>query len=177
VNEKKVSMTSIDFHAPLRRRLGDIRFDVIFLIASFGVCLDPDAAWALQSHGSPEGLYTHQLAHALFALSMVGLAYWLEVNRFTEKRGWRLIQISCLLFFLWNVVAFCGHFVEVRIPSDLIEGHGTGWGQRLIAGGGSYAVFYYFLKMDHLVCVPAILCLFLGIRNLYKQTLLKAAEK
>jgi hypothetical protein len=36
-------------------------------------------------------------------------------------------------------------------------------------------VFYYFLKMDHLVCVPAILCLFLGIRNLYKQTLLKAA--
>ena len=155
--------------------LGSFRFGMILLTASLGICLDPVQAFALQSHGPPEGYYTHQLAHVLFALSMVGLAYWLEVNRFTKERGWRLIQISCLLFFLWNLVALSGHFVEVRIPPDLIEGHGTGWGQRLLAGGGSYAVFYYFLKMDHLVCVPAILCLFLGIRNLYKQTLLKTA--
>ena len=156
--------------------LGNFRLGIILGTASLGICLDPVQAFALQSHGPPEGYYTHQLAHILFALSMVGLAYWLEVNRFTKERGWRLIQISCLLFFLWNLVALSGHFVEVRIPPDFIEGHGTGWGQRLLAGGGSYAVFYYFLKMDHLVCVPAIFCLFLGIRNLYKQTLLKAAE-
>lgn len=168
-------MIRFDALAALQRPWGSYRYGVILSIASAAVCLDPVQAWALQSHGPPEGYYVHQMAHALFALSMVGLAYWLEVNRFTRERGWRLIQMSCLLFFLWNLVAFSGHFVEVRIPPDLIEGHGTGWGQRLLAGGGSYAVFYYFLKMDHLVCVPAILCLFLGIRNLYKQTLLKTA--
>ena len=155
--------------------LGSFRFGMILLTASLGICLDPVQAWALQSHGPPEGLYAHQLAHILFALSMAFLAYWLEVNHFTKEAGWRLIQFSCLLFFLWNLVAFSGHFVEVRIPPDLIEGHGIGWDQRLIAGGGSYGVFYYFLKMDHLVCVPAIFCLFLGIRNLYKRTSLKEA--
>lgn len=162
--------------AVLSRPLSSLRFAAMLLIAGVGVGLDPDEAWALQSHGPPEGLYAHQMAHVLFAISMAVLAYWLEANRFTEERGWRLIQLSCLLFFLWNLVALAGHFVEVRIPPDLIEGQGSGWDQRLLAGGGSYALFYYFLKMDHFVCVPAILCLFFGIRNLYKQTLMKAAQ-
>jgi hypothetical protein len=30
---------------------------------------------------------------------------------------------------------------------------------------------YYALKLDHLVSVPAMICLFLGIRSLYKDAL------
>ncbi len=139
-------------------------------------CLCPDTAWAFQTHGAPEGLIAHQLAHVLFALSMGVLAYWLESNRFIEARGWRLIQISCLLFLLWNVVAFTGHFVEIKLPPDMILGPKGSWNQRLLAGGGTVAAAYYSLKLDHLVCVPAIVCLFLGIRSLYVQTMTEGAR-
>jgi hypothetical protein len=166
----------IDLFAAFLKSMSNFRFAAILLIAGVGVLLDPVKAWALQSHGPPEGLYAHQMAHLLFAISMVVLAYWLETNGFTRERGWRLIQLSFLLFFLWNLVAFSGHFVEIRIPPGLIEGQQGGWDQRLQVGYDSFTVAYYFLKMDHLVAVPAILCLFLGIRNLYKQTLMKVAR-
>lgn len=174
--QDKVSMTRIDSLEAQSKILSNVGACAILLIACLVVCLAPDKAWALQIHSSPEGLYVHQLAHILFALSMAVLAYWLEINRFTEERGWRLIQISCLLFFLWNLVAFTGHYVEVRIPPDLIEGKVGFWDQKLVIEGDSFTLAYYFLKLDHLVCVPAILCLFFGIRNLYKQTLMAAAR-
>ncbi|MDD3472426.1 MAG: hypothetical protein PHS86_06560 [Syntrophaceae bacterium] len=137
--------------------------------------LTPEPVYALQSHGEPEGLFAHQIAHILFSVSMIFLAYWLKSNNFTRERGWRLIQISCILFFIWNLVAFCGHYVEVKLPSKLIEGTGSGWDQALLLSGSPYSLYYYFLKMDHLICVPALACLFLGLRNLYKKTLMKVA--
>ncbi|MFA6222350.1 MAG: hypothetical protein WC647_08540 [Desulfomonilaceae bacterium] len=155
---------------------GSFGSGAIALITGFVVFLAPDTAWALQSHGPPEGLYAHQMAHILLAISMAVLAYWLEINSYTKERGWRLIQLSFLLFLLWNLVAFSGHFVEIRITPDLIEGQRGGWDQRIIIEGDFLTLAYYFLKLDHLVAVPAILCLFLGIRNLYKQTLIKVVR-
>ena len=165
----------VSTRTPLRI-LGHHRIEGVFLLAFAGIWLTPNAAWALQSHGPPEGLFAHQLAHAFFSLSMGILAYWLESHRFTQERGWRLIQVSCLLFLLWNVVAFTGHFVEGRLSPDLIVGQKGSWNQRLLAGGEPYATLYYFLKLDHFVCVPAILCLLLGIRDLYKKTLREATQ-
>ena len=170
-------MTRVDSLEAKSKILSKIGACAIVLIACFLVCLAPDKAWALQIHSSPEGLYVHQLAHILFAFSMAVLAYWLEINRFVEERGWRLIQISCLLFLLWNLVAFTGHYVEVRIPSNLIEGQAGSWNQKILIEGDSFTLVYYFLKLDHLVCVPAILCLFFGIRHLYKRTLIAARDK
>jgi hypothetical protein len=170
-------MTRIDSLEAQSKVLSNVGACAIVLIACFVVCLAPDKAWALQIHNSPEGLYVHQLAHILFAFSMAVLAYWLEINHFTEERGWRLIQISCLLFLLWNLVAFTGHYVEVMIPPDLIEGRAGSWNQKIMIEGDSIAVVYYFLKLDHLVCVPAILCLFFGIRDLYKRTLIAVRDK
>ncbi len=115
-------MTPVDSPEAQSKLLSNVGAYAIFLIACFVVCLAPDKVWALQVHSSPEGLYVHQLAHILFAFSMAVLAYWLEINRFVDERGWRLIQISCLLFLLWNLVAFTGHYVEVKIPPNLIEG-------------------------------------------------------
>jgi hypothetical protein len=152
--------------------------NIVFVTLITGVLwLCPEPARALQSHGAPEGLITHQLAHVLFAVSMGVLAYWLSSNRFTRQRGWRLIQISCLLFLLWNLVAFSGHVVEGMLPPDLILGPKGSWNQRLITEHGLTAPAYYSLKLDHLVCVPAILCLFLGIRSLYLQTLKEARRQ
>jgi hypothetical protein len=170
-------MTRVDSLEAQSKIFSNIGACAIVLIACCLVCLAPDKAWALQIHSSPEGLYVHQLAHILFAFSMAVLAYWLEINRFVEERGWRLIQISCLLFLLWNLVAFTGHYVEVRIPPNMIEGRAGSWNQKIMIQGDSLTVVYYFLKLDHLVCVPAILCLFFGIRDLYKRTLIAARDK
>lgn len=148
----------------------------LFLFVFSGMSLLPESAWALQTHGAPEGLITHQLAHVLFALSMGVLAYWLESNHFIRARGWRLIQLSCVLFLIWNLVAFSGHFAEGLLPPDLILGPKGSWNQQLLMDGGSTAMAYYSLKLDHLVCVPAIVCLFFGIRSLYLQTVTEAAR-
>ena len=170
-------MTRVDSPEAQSKPLSNVGAYAIFLIACFVVCLAPDKVWALQVHSSPEGLYVHQLAHILFAFSMAVLAYWLEINRFVDERGWRLIQISCLLFLLWNLVAFTGHYVEVKIPPNLIEGRVGTWNQKILMEGDPLTLVYYFLKLDHSVCVPAILCLFFGIRDLYKRTLIAARDK
>jgi len=142
-----------------------------FILALTCLLCSPTAATAFQSHPAPEGLYVHQLAHWFFILAMAMLAYWLQVNGFTRERGWRLIQVSCVLLILWNLVAFAGHWVEEMISDAAISGE-PDWTQRIIVES-VWAGLYYALKMDHLVQVPAMLCLLLGIRSLYK----KAVEK
>jgi hypothetical protein len=131
-----------------------------------GHILVPASVWAFQSHPAPEGLYAHQLAHFFFIIAMGFLAYWLEFNRLVLQRGWRLIQTSCLLFLLWNLVAIIGHWVEERIPREVLQGD-PDWTQRIDLTVNSLNYAYYFLKLDHLVCVPAMICLFLGVRALY----------
>ncbi|MBI4965854.1 MAG: hypothetical protein HY913_21430 [Desulfomonile tiedjei] len=138
-----------------------------FFIVWAYLLLGPTVASAFQSHPGPEGLYAHQLAHIFFILAMAFLGYWLQVNGFTRERGWRLIQISCILLILWNIVAFTGHWLEERIPETVVSGE-PDWTQR-IAVNSAWTGLYYALKLDHLVSVPAMLFLLLGIRSLYRQ--------
>jgi len=132
----------------------------------YGVLASP--AHAIQSHPAPEGLYVHQLAHVCFIISMGFLAYWLEVQKFCRKKGWRYIQIAALLFVFWNILAFAGHCVEEKIPRELFVGD-PDWSQRLVAHENMWADLFYVLKLDHLASVPAIICLFVGIRLLYRD--------
>ncbi len=150
------------------RRLTSVRAWGL-VIASAGILCLPDVSWALQVHVAPEGIVAHQLAHMFFAAALALLAYWLEANRFVEEKGWRLIQAACLLLILWNVVAFCGHWAADKVSPDLLVGERGSVTRRLLLEEAPWATLYYFLSMDHLVCVPAIFCLLLGIRTLYKQ--------
>lgn len=149
-----------------KARLG--RTLLLAVLGLAGQALVPTAVFAFQSHPAPEGLYAHQLAHGFFLIAMVFLAYWLEYNNLTLHRGWRLIQAACILFILWNLVALSGHWVEERIPRDDLQGD-PDWTQRIDLAGHSLNYAYYFLKLDHFVCVPAMICLFLGVRSLYKE--------
>ncbi|HOV86987.1 MAG TPA: hypothetical protein PLM79_11530 [Syntrophobacteraceae bacterium] len=155
---------------------GLIRWRTILRSAGFALLLTGIAplfsgpAWAIQSHPAPEGLYAHQLAHFLFIVAMALLSYWLQVNHFTVQRGWRLIQVSCLLFLVWNGVAILGHWSEEMLPAGVLLGN-SDWGQRILFQGNPAAYLYFVLKMDHLVCVPAMACLLLGIRSLYREAL------
>ena len=80
-------------------------------------------AFGLQAHAtSEEGLYSHQLGHLFFILSMVVFAFWLKKTRLVKKKGWRLIQVSCFFFILWNLDAIAGHQVELWISESRFIG-------------------------------------------------------
>jgi hypothetical protein len=98
---------------------------------------------------------------------MVVLAYWLQVNQLVRERGWRLIQISCLLFLLWNIDAFAGHWIASHLPNEIFAGAPGSLSRKVIPGQSVWVLPYFILHFDHFICVPAILCLLLGIRSLY----------
>ena len=122
----------------------------------------PSEGLALQVHTAPEGLYSHQIAHCFFIISMATLAFWLQERRLVEKRGWRHLQISCLLFIVWNIDALVGHVIESHLSAEAFVGEG--WARAMVVDKALMPYLYYVLKMDHIICVPAIFFLFLGLR-------------
>lgn len=141
-------------------------FAVLLCVA--GLLIDPEMASALQEHPAPEGLYAHQFAHAFFIFSMAFLAYWLQQSRLVEKRSWRHIQISSLCFILWNINAMVGHEIGSRLGEDVFVG--SVWSRMLVVERAVAPHLYYLVKMDHLICLPAIIFLFLGLRSLMLES-------
>jgi len=47
-----------------------INITFFFLSTFTWVIIDPDIVLATQTHGTPEGIYVHQMAHLFFILSM-----------------------------------------------------------------------------------------------------------
>jgi len=132
--------------------------------------LVPAAALAVQEHGAPEGLYTHQGAHLFFVASMGLLIYWLRQRLLVREAGWRWIQYAALFFILWNIDAFTAHLLDEQL--DLVDiVPAGGWMVRIDAGNypPALAMLYYAAKLDHLLCVPAMLFLYFGLRRLLKD--------
>ena len=139
-------------------------------IFAWGV-FNPDHALATQSHGAPEGIYAHQIAHFFFMLSMVFFIHWLRNKKLVKETGWRFIQYAAFFLILWNVDAILVHLLNdqlqlvqiLRIDSSHIQ---------LSAGNGSNGLetLFYFAKLDHLFCVPALLFLYAGLRRLLKAS-------
>jgi hypothetical protein len=128
-----------------------------------------DCAGATQIHPAQEGHYVHQIGHFFFIISMGILVYWLRERGLTRTGGWRWIQYSAIFFILWNMDAAAVHYLD---ESDVIQTVKTGgWNHYLRAASGhELAGFLYYLgRMDHLLCVPAIVFLYLGLRKLLKQ--------
>jgi len=126
----------------------------------------PTQVFALQVHPEPEGLYSHQLGHIFFTFSMAVFTFWLQKTRLVENRGWRYIQVSCVIFILWNLDAFSGHMIESRLSEDafLPISHG----QALIVEKAVAPYLFYLLKLDHLFAVPAMVFFLLGLNRLRK---------
>lgn len=132
--------------------------------------LCPEAALAVQEHGAPEGIYLHQGAHLFFVASMGLLIYWLRQRRLVREPGWRYIQYAALLFIIWNLDAFAAHFLDEQ--SDILDMLPAGFGKLRIEIGdypAALAWVYYFAKLDHLLCVPAMLFLYAGLRRLVRD--------
>ncbi|RLC14682.1 MAG: hypothetical protein DRI24_12870 [Deltaproteobacteria bacterium] len=134
-------------------------------------------AWATQKHGQPEGLYVHQMAHIFFIISMGILEFWLRQRNLTNERGWKYLQLAAVLFILWNIDAALVHLMEEHL-NVLGISRIDFWHLKIenTQGQDAISLIYYFLKMDHLLCVPAMFCLYYGLKTILKNTALVDRE-
>jgi len=137
-----------------------------------------DSALATQKHGQPEGLYVHQMAHIFFIISMGSLEFWLRQRNLTKERGWKYIQVAAVLFILWNIDAALVHLMEEHL--DILGiANIDHWHLRIDSSQGynSFTLIYYLLKLDHLLCVPAMWCLYYGLKTILKNTAVVDAKR
>jgi hypothetical protein len=127
-------------------------------------------AHATQGHGGIEGVYAHQMAHIIFIISMGVLIYWLRERKLVQHTGWRFIQYSALFFILWNLDAITVHALDDQfriIDTQTIDI----WSIRIEDpfDHNFLKILYYIAKLDHLLCVPALLFLYQGLKRLIKD--------
>lgn len=135
----------------------------------FALLAGPVPALATQAHGAPEGVVGHQIAHVVFIASMAILIYWLRERRLVEQPGWKYIQYAALFFILWSLDAFFAHLLDEQLQIVQVEKIDF-WRGRIVTRGDTLgiALLYYVLKLDHLLCVPAMLFLYIGLRRLLR---------
>ena len=130
----------------------------------------PVTSYATQAHGAPEGLYTHQLAHFFFIISMGSFIFWLRKSRLTNETGWRYIQYAAIFLVLWNMSAFAAHYMDEQFLLVNVTRLDI-WRIHIIppVSHPTLAMIYYLCKLDHLLCVPALIYLYRGLRRLKKD--------
>lgn len=151
------------------------KINALALFLGIALLLAPDQAWALQSHGATESIYVHQLAH-LFYSAALGYLFWDVGRNAFPGKGWRYLQIFCVLMILWNLVAFSGHWLGFHIAdSDIIRPSGY-FSSQITGPLSAIKLIYFSATLDHLLSVPALVFLFLSLRSLY-HTSEEAEEK
>ena len=129
----------------------------------------PEPALATQAHSDPEGLYVHQFAHFFFIISLAIFIYWLRFRDLVKETGWRYIQYAALFLILWNTDAAVAHMLDEQLKIIEVERVGT-WHIKITSTDNTVftIVLYYLVKLDHLLCVPALFFFSTGIRKLLK---------
>jgi hypothetical protein len=146
------------------------RFTITALSWVLAAILWPIDALATQGHAGIEGVWVHQFAHLFFLFSMMLLIYWLRRAGLVKMPGWRYIQYAALFFILWNIDTILVHFLDEQILAVRVENIGN-WQIHVSAAGDRtwLAALYYLAKMDHLLCVPAMIFLMLGLHHMRKE--------
>lgn len=141
---------------------------LICLALAWGL-LRPAPVFAIQLHTGNAGIIAHQIGHLFFLFAMVALMFTINSQGLIRQKGWRQIQLGALFFIFWNLATLIAHFLDNQIEVVRIETLSV---SRLAVvtepDSQLLAVIYYFLKMDHLWCVPAMIFLFLGLDTLLK---------
>jgi hypothetical protein len=143
----------------------------IFSLAAF-LCslLLPEQSSALQTHSQPEGIYVHQMAHILYVAAL-GYLYWDTRRSAFADRGWTYLRIFCLLTICWNVLALMGHAATQSLhPEDFTTSSGY-LSSKINMPITFGKVVFYAAKLDHLLMVPAMFFLVLGLRSFYLRSL------
>jgi hypothetical protein len=146
------------------------RKTIFFWMLPASVLLAPAAALATQGHG--DAIHSHQMAHLFSLFSMGTLIYWLRGHGLVREDGWRYIQYAAFFFGLWNIDAFFAHLLDEQIRIIRVDRINL-WQIRLESTPGfeTFRLLYYFAKLDHLYCVPALAFLWAGLRRLAKESI------
>ncbi len=143
----------------------------LLLIVWSIVLVIPVPAAATQGHSGVEGVHVHQLAHLYFTFCMGTLIYWIRKRELVLEKGWRYVQYSAVFFILWNIDAFAVHFLDEQINAVVASREGFFLFKISTLEGFEWVSFFYYLaKLDHLLCVPAMIFLYLALRNLLRET-------
>jgi len=153
----------------MEKRTNTIYLFPLLLVFYF---LFPDTALATQAHGDPEGLYVHQFAHFFFTVSLAIFIYWLRFKGLIVETGWRYIQYAALFLILWNADAALAHLLDEQIRIIEVERIGN-WHIKLNSSDNTRftIIVYYLAKLDHLLCVPALIFLSAGLKQFLKKPL------
>ncbi len=133
------------------------------------VAVIPTSAHAIQTHAAPEGLYVHQIGHILFAIAMLGFALRIRRSSLIKEKSWHLMSTGAVLFALWNGWAFLGHIMDRLIPLAHFS-RGSAGLKSILDVQSPIDVLYYIFKMDHLLCVPALVFIYLALRRMTTQS-------
>lgn len=143
---------------------------VLYLFCLAGIWGLPAPAFAIQLHTGNAGIIAHQTGHLFFLFSMVALMFTVNSQGLIRQKGWRLIQLAALFFIFWNLDTLAAHFLDNQIEVVRIQTLSI-TKMAIVTQSDSQlmAVIYYFLKMDHMWCVPAMVFLFMGLNSLLKD--------
>jgi hypothetical protein len=142
---------------------------ITFLLPNTG------AALATQTHFAPEGIYAHQLAHFFFMFSMVMLIYRIRQRKLVNQAGWKHIQYAAFFFILWNINVMLVHFLDEQALLITVERISARQINVSSSVGKWVEIIYYVAKLDHLICVLALLFFFLGLKKLAAE-IVKSSE-
>ncbi|WP_333652476.1 hypothetical protein [Dissulfurispira sp.] len=87
-----------------------------------------------------------------------------------KSKGWRYILLAELFFALWNLDTFIGHITEFWIEKTQIIGSRQGWDyffRDVTIEGREY--IYYITRYEFFLLLPAILFLYMGLREHLKE--------
>jgi hypothetical protein len=149
----------------------------LFLLLWVFFATFPDTVMATQTHGDPEGLFVHQFAHGFFVISLAIFIYWLRFRNLIVETGWRYIQYASFLLILWNVDATIAHMFDEQIQMIEVERMGHWYMKITSADNTNFTIIlYYLVKLDHLLCVPALIFLYAGLKQFLKEPLPSVPE-
>ncbi|MFH1217338.1 MAG: hypothetical protein V1706_12625 [Pseudomonadota bacterium] len=138
----------------------------ILLAALF--LLWPQPAHALQTHLGLEGIYVHQGAHIFFTLSMIIFSMNIRRSPLSTKKPWRFFLWGALLLAFWNLWAFSGHIIEYLVPAENFTFTPTPFSPGLVISSWR-EMAYFFLQMDHILCLPSLVCFYLALKAILHE--------
>ncbi len=147
-----------------------LKYAILPSIAFICCILLPEQCMALQTHGEPEGIYVHQMAHILYMTAM-GYLYWDTKRSTFSGRGWTYLRIFCVFTILWNFLALIGHASVQHLHAEDFTVAGGYLASKINMPFTFVKIVYYTAKLDHLLAVPAMFFLYLGLRSFYKNSL------
>ena len=122
----------------------------------------PLSVFAVQAHGEPEGLVSHQAGHILFISGMIYLLYRVYINRITGP-GWFEFKGFLWLIISWNLLTFAGHWMLEFVNPERFMKDGA-----LIISFAITDLFdavFYITRLDHLLLVPSFLFLLVALHK------------